>query len=125
MDAQPVAIVVLVRDLIFASKISSTAAAAHIPVTLLRTAALLANQSGDALIVDLNLDGAIEAAAAWIGSSQRQAIGFVAHTDAATVERARIAGITRILARSQFTAQLPQLLGELGGGGAARTNAAP
>jgi CheY-like chemotaxis protein len=37
-------------------------------------------------------------------------VGFVSHVDTATIEAARQAGVDRVLARSAFVEQLPQLL---------------
>lgn len=110
---QPTAdVLVLVRDLMFASRISATARAANVPLTLLRDAAQLTATASDAtrLIVDLNQGGAIDAAAAWRAQPGREVIGFVSHVDADTIARARAAGIDRVLPRSRFVELLPDLL---------------
>jgi hypothetical protein len=67
--------------------------------------------------VDLNQPGALEAAVAWKGaeSAGRDVVGFVSHVDAATIARARAAGIDRIMPRSRFVEALPELLHELQG----------
>ena len=111
-DRRPV--IALVRDLIFASRITATAAGVGTSVTLLRDPAKLAEHtSGGAntlLIVDLNLAGAIDAARAWKGDTGGSVTGFVSHVDTATIAAARDAGIDRVLARSRFVELLPELL---------------
>jgi hypothetical protein len=112
-------VIVLVRDLIFASRITATAASVGTPITLVRDPAKLADHTGavDALlIVDLNLPDAIEAARAWKAATGGTATGFVSHVDTATIAAARDAGVDRVLARSRFVELLPTLLnGELPG----------
>ena len=104
---------VLVRDLMFASKISATAKAGGIEIEMLRDPATLSDRIGRRLIVDLNQPGAIEAAGAWkAGEQGRQVVGFVSHTDAQTIARARSAGIDQVMARSQFVASIDALLRE-------------
>jgi hypothetical protein len=108
-NVQPV--IALVRDLILGSRISSAAAGLGIGLRTVRDAAQLAQIDGDRLLVDLNLQGAIEAAAAWKdGAAGRRVVGFVSHVDAETASRAREAGIDRVLARSRFVELLPDLL---------------
>jgi len=101
---------VLVADLFFASKISAEARAAGCPITMLRDPAKLAGQSGRALIVDLNLPGAITAAGEWRKATDATVIGFVGHTDETAIAQARAAGIEQVLARSRFVQVLPELL---------------
>src|SRR4051794_25000889 len=112
MSTPPAAppVLALVRDLIFASRITATAASAGTCVQLVRDPAKLAGQAGARLIVDLNLDGAIDAAAAWRREVGGEVVGFVSHVDTATIDRARSVGIDRVLARSRFVELLPQLL---------------
>ena len=62
------------------------------------------------MIVDLNLTGAIEAAAEWRKTGNRKVAGFVSHVDAKTIAQAKSAGIDQVLARSQFVQILPDLL---------------
>ena len=98
------------RDLIFSTRISTTARAAGIEIKLIRDPAKLAGQIGRLLLVDLNLPGAIEAAAAW-RTDDATVVGFVSHVDADTAAKARAAGIDRVMARSRFVEILPELLG--------------
>ncbi len=102
---------VLVRDLIFASRISVTAQAVGVDVQQLRDPAMLAAESaGGRLIVDLNQTGALDAAIEWKKRTGGEVIGFVAHVDADTIRRARDAGVDQVLPRSRFVAQLESLL---------------
>jgi hypothetical protein len=112
-DPRPV--IALVRDLIFASRITATAASVAAPVTVVRDPAKLAGHASDVadavLIVDLNLPGAIAAARAWKAATGGVVTGFVSHVDTATIAAARDAGVDRVLARSRFVELLPALLG--------------
>ena len=105
-------ILALVKDLMFASKIIATARAAAVDVRIVRKPDDLAALDGTLLLVDLNQDGAIDAAALWAARTNRTTIGFVSHVDAATAARAKAAGIEKILARSRFVELLPNLLVE-------------
>lgn len=110
-------VLVLVRDLMFSSKITATARAEQVPVKIVREPARLADLPGRLLIVDLNLEGATEAAAAWRQSAgDRHVVGFVAHVDTAAIEHARTLGIDQVMARSRFVSVLPELLREGGAG---------
>lgn len=107
----PKVVIALVRDLMFSSKITATARAVGVPVTIVRDPARLADTPGDRLLIDLNLPGAIDAAAAWAGADpSRQTVGFVSHVDTDTIHQARTAGIQQVMARSQFTARLAEIL---------------
>jgi hypothetical protein len=102
---------ILVRDLLFGSRIIATARASGVEVKLLRDEAKLAGEAGERLIVDLNQPGALEAAVDWKGrGAGRIVIGFVSHVDADTIRRAREAGIDQILPRSRFVAELESIL---------------
>ena len=106
-------VLVLVRDLIFSTKIKATADAVGRSVRVLREPAMLAGQEGAMLIVDLNLEHSIPAAAEWLGQGERRrVVGFVSHVDGETIRAAREAGITEVLARSRFVEVLPTLLRE-------------
>ena len=105
-------VIVLVRDLMFSSRIAATARAAAVPITLCRDPAQLPRDSNSLrLIVDLNLPGSIDAAIQWKRLSPgREVIGFVSHVDAVTIAHARTAGLDHVLPRSRFVEQLPDLL---------------
>jgi len=112
-------VLVLVRDLMFCSRITATATTANIPFKVIRDPAKLAGEIGDRLIVDLNQPQTIAAAGDWHRTTGRPVIGFVSHVDVETISQAKAAGLDRILARSQFVQQLSALLNDRGDGSAA------
>lgn len=105
-------VLILVRDLLFSSKISATARAAGIETRLLRDPARLESELGWRLLVDLNLEGAIPAAAKWRQTTGGTVIGFVSHVDTETITAARAAGIDQVLARSRFFETLPEIVAQ-------------
>ena len=107
----PPALLILCRDLLIGSKITAAAQSAGTAFKVVRDAAKLHDQLGSRLIVDLNQDSAVDAAAAWkVSHPKAEVIGFVSHVDAETIRRARTAGLDHILARSTFVSQLPQIV---------------
>lgn len=112
-------VLALVDDLMFRSKIKSTAAQVGVDVTFAasRDAALevMKNAAPTLLVVDLNsrrMDP-IEAIAAVKQDSTLghvRVVGFVSHMDVNTIAAARAAGTDDVMARSAFVAQLPELL---------------
>ena len=114
-DAQPTppppTLLILCRDLLLGSRITAAAQSAGVPFKVVRDAAKLPGQVGERLIVDLNQEGAVDAAAAWKATtSGADVIGFVSHVDAATIQRARNAGLDQVLSRSRFVEALDQLV---------------
>jgi hypothetical protein len=108
-----VPVVVLVRDLMFSGRISAEARAVGKAVKLVREPAKLAEVPGTLLIVDLNLENALEAAAGWRDAEAgRTVVAFVAHTDAPRIAAARGAGIEQVMPRSRFVEVLPAILSE-------------
>jgi hypothetical protein len=103
-------ILVLVRDLMFSSKITAAAREVGAAVKIVRDPAALSEMTGDRLIVDLNQAGALEAAMKWKSAAGGAVIGFVSHVDADTIAKAQQSGIDRVLSRGQFTQLLPNLL---------------
>lgn len=101
---------VLVRDLLFSSRIVETARAAGVSVRVVRDLTKLADATGERMIVDLNQAGFFDAAAAWKREKGGSVIAFVAHTDEQTIRRAKEAGFDRVLSNGAFTAQLPALI---------------
>jgi len=101
---------VLVRDLLFASRITATARAIDVPIKLLRDETKLTLEPGRRLIVDLNQAGALGAAVDWKKQTGGEVIGFAFHVDAETIRRARDAGIDQVLPRSRFVSELEALL---------------
>jgi hypothetical protein len=103
-------LLVVVRDLMFSSKIIAEARAQGIDVKIVRDPAKLAAEPGKRLLADLSQPGVIDAVAAWKNATSGEVIGFVSHVDAQTIAQARQSGIDQILARSQFTAQLAEIV---------------
>ncbi|MGA3066622.1 MAG: hypothetical protein ABSF29_07220 [Tepidisphaeraceae bacterium] len=101
-------ILALVRDLMFSGRIAAEARAAGAACKIVRDPTKLP-ADGRLLIVDLNLAGAIDAAAEW-QKGGGTVVAFVAHTDEHIISQAREAGIQRVLARGRFVQILPELL---------------
>lgn len=99
-----------IRDLMFSSKVTATARAVGRDVRIVRDLENLKCTDGAALIVDLALHGAIEAAAAWKQAFHGETIGFAAHVDTETIAAAKAGGIDLVMTRGSFTAQLESLL---------------
>ena len=110
MQNEGAAVLCLVRDLLFYSKIRAAAESAGVALKSLRDPAKLIDETGSGLIVDLNQPDALPAAAAWRQRTGRSVVGFVSHVDVETINTARAAGIDRVLARSQFEQNLPGIL---------------
>jgi hypothetical protein len=109
IDEAP-ATVILVRDLMFTSKIRAAAQSVGAPVRMLREPGQLKGVAARRLIVDLNQVGALDAAVAWKGETGGEVIGFVSHVDTQTIQAARNAGIDQVMPRSRFVEVLPELL---------------
>ena len=103
-------ILVLVRDLLFQSRITAAAKAANQKYEVIREPSALQLKQGRLLIADLNQPGVIPAAAEWIKTTGGKTIGFVSHVDTDAIAAARAAGIENVMARGAFAAQLPILL---------------
>src|SRR5438067_13806171 len=101
---------VLVRDLMFSSKITAAARQSGTAMKIVRDPTRLAGETAERLIVDLNEPAALEAAAEWKKLTGGLVIGFVSHVDTETIARAKAAGLDNILSRGQFTQLLPDLL---------------
>ena len=107
----PPTLLILCRDLLLGSRITAAAQSAGVPFKVVRDAAKLHGQVGGRLIVDLNQDGAIDAAAAWkAATSGADVVGFVSHVDAASIQRARDAELDQVMPRSRFVEELDQLV---------------
>ncbi|HEX5482553.1 MAG TPA: response regulator [Terriglobia bacterium] len=114
-------IVAVVDDLIFVSKIQQTATLVGVRVEMVALGKLeLPENAVAAIILDLNHRSgrAIEILRALKEDSSTQGIpviGFLSHVQADLAAAAREAGCDVLMARSAFTAQLPQLLRKYGG----------
>ena len=119
MENQPkIEVGVMIRDLIFETKIKSTAQALGIGAAVVRNvnelATLLSQTAIRLLIVDLNTAGptafdAVRAAKAHPGV---RVLAFVSHVDTDLANLATEAGADEVLPRSRFTSQLPKLLSQ-------------
>ena len=103
-------VLVLVRDLMFASKIRLAAESVATSVRILRDPAQLNDAVAPRLIVDLNQPAALDAAVTWKRRTGGHVVGFVSHVDAETIRAAREAGVDQVLPRSRFVEILPDLL---------------
>jgi CheY-like chemotaxis protein len=112
-------IICAVDDLLFSVKISTVAKSLNADVYFERNAdrliATVREKEPSLVIFDLNSVRMkpLEAIAALKGDPQLagvRTLGYVSHVDTATIEAARAAGIDEVMARSGFTAQLPDIL---------------
>ena len=114
-------ILAVVEDLIFLSRIQQTAKLIGVPVEVVDPRRLQerATEAGvRAVILDLNHRSgnaveALRALKADLSASHLHVVGFVSHVQSDLIEAARAAGCDRVLARSAFTAELPELLKSL------------
>lgn len=115
-------ILVAVDDLIFLSKIQQTAQLTGLPMEAVEPRKLqerIIQAPAQAVILDLNhrSGSALEVLRALKGDSRTNRVpvlGFLSHVQTALAAAARAAGCDQVLARSTFSAQLPQLLERLG-----------
>jgi CheY-like chemotaxis protein len=106
-------ILALVRDLMFSGRILAEARAAGAKVKVVRDPDAVEKLEGPnslLMIADLNLPGAIAAAARWRERTGGTVVGFASHVDSETIAEARNAGVDEVLARSQFVRVLPDLI---------------
>ncbi len=112
-------IVALVDDLMFTSKIRSAASQVGARVTFVRSAdAALAEMRRAApslVILDLNNPrtdpiGTVTRMKQDPALSAIPTVGYVSHVDAAAIGAARDAGVTEVMARSAFAAQLVEIV---------------
>src|SRR3982751_866141 len=93
----------LCRDLMFVSKVTATARALAKPLRVIRGPAQLPPE-GHHLIVDLALEGALDAATTWKRATAGHVTAFAPHVDTTTIQAARAANLDSVLPRSKFTA---------------------
>jgi len=110
-------VVAVLNDLIFGTKIRSTAESLHIAAILVRSSDELARRLDadrpSLILVDLNttLGAPISAiTAARRHPARPYIVAFVSHVDRDLADRAAAAGADEVMPRSRFTMQLPQLL---------------
>ena len=112
-------ILVAVDDLMFSSRISAAAKSVGVTITFTRSpeAVLAAGRDAAPALVILDLNSGrvkpLEILAALKTEpalAEVPTLGFVSHVDTPTINAARQAGVDRVLARSAFVEQLPNLL---------------
>ena len=116
-------ILAILDDLLFTSKIRSTAGQAGVAIAFARSSAAALEQMRaeppSLVIFDLNNPrtdplGTLASDEGRPGPGIHSDVGFVSHVDTATIEAARAAGIGEVLARSAFAGNLPAILGKEG-----------
>lgn len=112
-------VLALVQDLIFASKIRGAAGAAGVATRVTGRAADLIREARarrpGLILLDLDHRGVdvsevIEGLKADPSTSGVPVVGFVSHVNEAAIRGAREAGADRVLARSAFVRELPDIL---------------
>lgn len=112
-------IIVAVDDLMFASRIASTAKALGVEIAFARSPEAIVEavrtRAPRLVIFDLNSVKVrpLEAVAALKADAALAAVptvGFVSHVQTELITAARAAGVDQVMARSAFVTQLPQLL---------------
>jgi DNA-binding NarL/FixJ family response regulator len=112
-------ILVAVDDMLFSSKIRTTAKQAGVEIAFARTPADIIGQARalkPALVIfDLNSAKAdpiatVGALKADVELARIPTLGFVSHVHTAIIEAARQAGIDEVMARSAFAGQLAEIL---------------
>lgn len=101
---------VLIRDLLFSSKVTAAAKANGVPFKVVRDPAKLVDLDGQRLIVDLNADGHLTAAVAWKTRTGGRVIGFISHVAGDALDEARRLGIDRVMSNGGFTANIDAVL---------------
>ena len=109
--------VLLTHDLIFSTKVTSTARALGLAVTaagdLMKVAELCRDQRHSCVFIDLGVpDLDITAAVAQLrrAAGAVPTVAYGSHVDTARLDAARAAGCDEVLPRSRFSAELPALL---------------
>ncbi len=112
------AVIALVSDLVFGSKISATAAVTGTQVRVFRSANDIRNNLADAagLILDLSLDEQSVLELVRDAKAARPGlhiVGFLPHVAVELARAAREAGVDEVLPRSKFSAHLADVLTRL------------
>lgn len=106
----------LTRDLMFTSKVTSTAASFGLRIEVVGTVEQLklrmAEATPRAVFLDLSLSDLdpVQVVAALPVAARLQVIAFGSHVDEARLNAAREAGCDDVMPRSKFSATLPDLL---------------
>jgi PleD family two-component response regulator len=112
-------VLAIVDDLMFTSKIKTTAGLIGVPVTFARSResalAEMRKSAPSLVILDLNSTrtdplGTVSAMKENAALAGIPTIGFVSHVQTELIEAARQAGVGDVMARSRFTARLAEIL---------------
>jgi len=112
-------ILAVLDDLLFTSRIKTTAGQLGVPVMFVRSAevalAEMRKVTPSAVIFDLNNPrtdplGTVATMKADKALASIRTIGFVSHVQADLIASARRAGVDEVMARSAFAQQLPDIL---------------
>jgi hypothetical protein len=108
-------IIARVEDLMFRAKIDAAARHLSTPVEFVATTAALAKAcENGAAAAFVELTPEVLAVVAKMKKESRTGsiavVGFLSHVDKKLAEEARAAGVDRVLARSQFSETLPDLI---------------
>jgi PleD family two-component response regulator len=112
-------VLAIVDDLMFASKIKTAAGQLGLTVSFARSsaAAMTAIRDNPPTLVILDLNNPrtdpLGTAAAIKGDPATRAIrmvGYASHVQTDVIDAARLAGVDEVMARSAFTARLPEIL---------------
>ncbi len=104
----------------FRSKIKSTAAAAGVEIAFAGSsgAALTAMRAQPPALVILDLNSTRADPLGTVAAMKREdalagipTVGYVSHVDTATIDAARAAGVSEVLARSAFVTKLAEIIG--------------
>lgn len=113
-------LVACVEDLFFRSKIEATARHLAVPIRFAAAADLPREaRAGDvaAVLLELSSNGtaleAVEKIRADKSTAALPIVGFLSHVDQELRRHAEAAGVTRVLARSEFSETLPDLVMDL------------
>jgi CheY-like chemotaxis protein len=113
-------IVACVDDLFFRSKIEATARHLNVPLRFAEAKDLskaAGKEDTAAVFLEVSSDGvpieAVRKLRAQRQTSELPVIGFLRHTDRELAKQAEGAGFTRVLARSEFSETLPDLVMDL------------
>jgi DNA-binding NtrC family response regulator len=109
-------IIILCSDILFLSKITGVADQLKFSfstaISCKKAAENLTDEARQLILIDLNLPNLDWELLASIHrpDSKLVSIAFGPHVDTERIEKAKIAGCTQVLPRSQFSVQLPKLL---------------
>jgi CheY-like chemotaxis protein len=119
LDYHEPVILAVVDDLMFTSKIKTTAGHLGVPVAFAKSSAAALEQmrkdTPSLVIFDLNSArtdplGTVAAMRRDPALASIPTVGFVSHVQTELIEAARQAGVGDVMARSAFTARLPEIL---------------